>query len=136
MSALFDIDRIAARAGSPMGRWLGFRCEAGGDSLVYRLAFTEEHIGNPMIRALHGGVIAAFLEFAMQADLAARLDESVQIATATMAVDYLASSRAEDMRARVRVSRLGRRIAFLEASGWQCDESQPVAIGRAALRIG
>lgn len=136
MSAPFDIDRLAARAASPMGQWLGFSSETTGDSLIYRLSFTEEHIGNPMIRALHGGVIAAFLEFAMQADLAARLDEGVQVSTATMAVDYLASSRAEDMRARVRVLRLGRRIAFLEASGWQSDESQPVAIGRAALRIG
>lgn len=136
MSATFEIGRIAAHAASPMGQWLGFRGEADGDSAVYKLAFCEEHIGNPMIRALHGGVIAAFLEFAMQADLAARLEADVSISTATMAIDYLSSSRAEDMRARVSVLRLGRRIAFLEAAGWQADEARPVAIGRASLRIG
>ncbi|MEQ8177587.1 MAG: PaaI family thioesterase [Amphiplicatus sp.] len=136
MSAPFEISRIAAHAASPMGEWLGFSGEADGESAVYKLAFSEEHIGNPMIRALHGGVIAAFLEFAMQADLAARLEAGAPISTATMAIDYLASSRAEDMRARVRIMRLGRRIAFLEATGWQADEAQPVAIGRASLRIG
>lgn len=127
---------MVARAASPMSEWLGFACEAEGDGAIYKLAFAEEHIGNPEIRALHGGVIAAFLEVAMQAELAARLDPGTRIATATMAIDYLASSRAEDMRARVRLLRLGRRIAFLEASGWQENEAHPVAIGRACLRIG
>ncbi|MEQ8934819.1 MAG: PaaI family thioesterase, partial [Amphiplicatus sp.] len=134
--APFELARIAARAASPMGEWLGFSSEAEDESAVYKLAFSEEHIGNPIIRALHGGVIAAFLEFAMQADLAARLEAGTPISTTTMAIDYLASSRAEDMRARVRIMRLGRRIAFLEATGWQADKTQPVAIGRASLRIG
>lgn len=136
MSAGFNLDRVDARAVSPMGKWLGFLAAPEGDGALYRLTFSEEHIGNPMIRALHGGVIAAFLEFAMQCDLAARIDAGTPIATVNVAVDYLTSSRAEDMLARVRVLRLGRRVAFVEATGWQQDERQPVAAGRACLRIG
>lgn len=136
MSAGFDIARIAPRAASPMGVWLGFAATPEDGGALYRLAFSEEHIGNPMIRALHGGVISAFLEFAMQADLAARLDAATPVATVNVAVDYLASSRAEDMLARVKLLRLGRRVAFLEAWGWQQDEHRPVATARACLRIG
>ncbi|MEE2691953.1 MAG: PaaI family thioesterase [Pseudomonadota bacterium] len=135
MSAPFDLSRIAALAASPMGQWLGFTAVLDGDGAVYRLSFSEEHIGNPMIRALHGGVIAAFLETAMRADLTARLETTAAVSVVNMAIDYLASSRAEDMQGRVRLLRLGRRVAFLEATGWQQAENAPVAVGRACLRI-
>jgi len=118
-----------------MARWLGFQSEDDGAQALYRLAFHEEHIGNPLIRAIHGGVIAAFLETAMQRAAAVHAGAGV-VSTVNFAIDYLASSRAEDMTARVRSLRIGRRIAFFEATGWQGDESRPVAVVRAVLRLG
>lgn len=121
-------------ARSPIAEWLGFSAESAGDDHRYRLTFNEAHIGNPAIRALHGGVIAAFLELAMQTELRA-LGRDLE-ATVNMAVDYVASSRAEDMTAKVRVVRIGRRLAFLEAEGRQADGDRLVAVARACLKLG
>ncbi len=120
---------------APIAEWLGLRIENDGGERTYRLTFDEVHIGNPAIRALHGGVIAAFLEFAMQAELFAAGARKNVVST-NISIDYLTSSRAEDMQAKVRIRRKGRRIAFLEATGWQGDESRPVAIAIACIHLG
>ncbi|MCA8888246.1 MAG: PaaI family thioesterase [Parvularculaceae bacterium] len=121
--------------GAPIARWLGIRVDDAAGERTYQLTFDEAHIGNPAIRALHGGVIAAFLEFAMQAELVAA-GAGKTVASTNVSIDYLTSSRAEDMQAKVRVRRKGRRIAFLEATGWQGDETRPVAIATACIRLG
>lgn len=124
----------AFAATAPIAGWLRLGIESAGDDLRFRLGFSEAHIGNPAIRALHGGVIASFLEFAMQAELFARTGHPVS--TISLSIDYLSSSRPEDMTARVKVLREGRRIAFLDASGWQGDETRLVAAARCTLRLG
>lgn len=118
---------------APIAEWLGFSSEETPEDRVYRLAFNESHIGNPAIRALHGGVIAAFLELAMQADL--RANGRTPEATVNVTIDYVASARAEDMTARVKLIRIGRRLAFLEAEGRQADGSRLVAVARACLKL-
>ncbi len=126
---------VEARAASPIGRWLNFEAHLDDRGLLYRLGFAEQHIGNPAIRALHGGVIGAFLELAAQAELAAELGAPAALRTVTFGIDYLASSRAEDMLARASIVRRGRRVAFLEAVGWQGDEHRPVAAARICVRM-
>ncbi len=121
---------------APLSRWLGFSAAPDGDDAIFTLAFAERHIGNVQIRALHGGVIAAFLEFSAQAALNARLGGAAAIATVNSDIDYISSGRAEDMKARVRFLRIGRRLAFAEATGWQKDEASPVAVARFRFRIG
>lgn len=125
------INDYASRAA--LATWLGFQA-SGEEEIVFRLTFNESHIGNPAIRALHGGVIAAFLELSMQADLYAR--SGAAISTANISIDYLSSSRPEDMTGRVKLLRQGRRIAFMEASGWQADETRLVAVARACFTLG
>jgi len=126
------INEFASRA--PLAAWLGFKAIADEDGVAFRLTFDEVHIGNPVIRALHGGAIASFLEFSMQADLFARIGAAAT--TANISIDYLSSSRPEDMIGRVRLLRQGRRIAFMEASGWQADETRLVAVARACFQLG
>ena len=132
MTAHLDqINQFASRA--PLANWLGFKA-SGSEEAVFQLTFNEFHIGNPAIRALHGGVIAAFLELSMQADLFARTGAA--ISTANISIDYLSSSRPENMAGRVRLLRQGRRLAFMEASGWQADETRLVAVARACFTLG
>lgn len=132
MTAHLDrIGEFASRA--PLANWLGFMASSGEEP-VFQLTFNESHIGNPAIRALHGGVIAAFLELSMQADLFARTGAA--ISTANISIDYLSSSRPENMTGRVKLLRQGRRLAFMEASGWQADETRLVAVARACFTLG
>lgn len=127
-------ERIRAFAdAAPMAAWLGFSAAETPDGFLYRLAFNEAHIGNPAIRALHGGVIATFLELAMQAELSAKT--GLPVSSVNLAIDYLSSSRPEDMTGKVRILREGRRVAFAEAEGWQA-ETRLVAIARCCLKLG
>ncbi|MCB2113116.1 MAG: PaaI family thioesterase [Parvularculaceae bacterium] len=120
-------------AASPLAAWLGFTV-ADEKCASYELAFHEAHIGNPAIRALHGGVIASFLELSMQAELVG--EYGGRVSTVNISIDYLSSSKPQNMTARVRRLKVGRRIAFLEAEGWQAGETRLVAVARACFNFG
>ena len=118
----------------PMAAWLNYQVSADGDMLLHRLGFAETHIGNAIIRALHGGVIAAFLELAAQLEVSAAISKSATLSTVNIETDYLRSSEAADMHAKVDITRMGRRVVFAEAIGWQSDRSNPVAQARICFR--
>lgn len=122
-------------SGLNIAKWLGFSVSEKEGALRYALSFDEQHIGNPAIRALHGGAIATFLEVAAQCELINALPENATIRTVNLDIDYLASSRAQDMFGRARITRLGRRIAFVEAEGWQESKERSVARARFRIRI-
>ena len=68
--------RITERiATSPMHQWLGMSVAEAEGALTYKLTFAEDHIGNPIIRALHGGVISSFLESCAWLDLYGRVED-------------------------------------------------------------
>jgi uncharacterized protein (TIGR00369 family) len=121
---------------TPISRWLNADCATLGDELLFHLSFEERHIGNPVIRALHGGVISAFLELSMQAAYAAETGAGGALPTANFSIDFLRSSKPEDMHCQVAFERLGRRIAFVRALGWQGDRDKPVALARTVIRTG
>ena len=116
-----------------VSQWLNYSVTLKDESLIHLLGFQERHIGNPLIRALHGGVITAFLEFSAKCSLAAYTEQIIQ--TVSTSIDFLTSSKAADMSARVQVRRLGRRIVFTETSGWQDDPMNPVAIAQSCFRL-
>lgn len=130
-----SLEIVRVLSASPIARWLDYSAAIEEGGLVHRLGFAERHIGNPAIRALHGGVIALFLEFAAQVEFCASLGRLEKARTVSISIDYMASSKAQDMTARVVIARAARRIAFLEATGWQGDETRPVAAARVCLRI-
>ena len=123
----------AAPAASPMLSWLDLSASFEGGGHLYRLSFHERHIGNPLIRALHGGVISAFLESCATLEVATRSD--LEVRTISTHINFLRGAVDRDMLARVQVARVGRRIAFLEATGWQTSEDEPVARTAVALRV-
>jgi len=132
---------ISAKVQANIGRsgianWLGFSAQLIEEQLAYHLTFNEAHIGNPAIRALHGGAIAAFLEFAAQCELVDKLEPGAAIKTINADFNYLVSSRAQDMEGSAIITRLGRRIAFVEATGWQQSKDRPVAKAMFRFRIG
>lgn len=136
MSDVLSLGLIEQYANAaPISKWLGFSAAADDGDVIFNLAFGERHIGNQLIRALHGGGIAAFLEFAAQAALFAKLDGEKTATTVNADIDYLTSARAQDMKARVRFTRIGRRLAFVEATGWQKEEIAPVATARFRMRL-
>ena len=120
---------------SPMANWFGLKVEAKDDQHLYHLTFAEPHIGNPIIRALHGGVISAFLQHAATLEVLSRTQHSLRARSISTHTSYLRGSRDQDFTVAVQIQRIGRRIAFLEAQGWQGDRDATVASAAIALRL-
>ena len=46
----------------PYASWIGLQCDRFGDDLIFRLPAKQENMGNPILPAIHGGVIGGFME--------------------------------------------------------------------------
>lgn len=119
MSALLDT--------LPYARFLGLSGEQDGDSLTVTMPYADKLIGNPMLPALHGGSTAALLEMTAIAQVALAYPRLRLPKPINVTVSYLRSGRPQDVRARARISRAGRRVAHVLAEAWQDDPDQPIA---------
>ncbi|MHA6287392.1 PaaI family thioesterase [Maricaulis sp. CAU 1757] len=105
----------------------GVRVEQKGTELTGVLPYAEHLVGNPLIPALHGGAVGAFLEIVASASLLVsqpleRLPKPIDVA-----IDYLRPARAHDVYARAVVARSGRRVANVRVEAWQGRIEAPVA---------
>ncbi len=116
----------------PYARFLGVRLEVGQSGPIAVLPFAERLIGNPILPALHGGVVASFLELAALARLGA---EGRRARTIDITVDYLRPARPVTFYAEARILKLGRRAANLAVEAWQEDRESPVAALRGHFMI-
>ena len=112
----------------PYAGFLGLRSEVTGGELYGVMPFAEHLIGNPVIPALHGGTLGAFLELTAIAELARRAGGPPLPRTIGVTVEYLRSGRARDTYARAEVKRMGRRIANVSVEAWQDDRAKPIAL--------
>lgn len=131
--------RAAAREGDfkplrelvPYAAFLDLRIERLTPSPVFRLPFRPSLIGNAALPALHGGVVAGFMENAAQLHLLLLLDENKVPKSIDFSIDYLRSANAVDSFVSCDVARLGRRVAQVQIKFWQADEQRAVALARA-----
>ncbi|MGF1445477.1 MAG: PaaI family thioesterase [Pikeienuella sp.] len=132
----------------PYNRHLGVCFDRLGDELTARLPFRDGLVGNPLLPALHGGVIGAFLEITALMQLAwdqalAQMDEGGPAAAAIAAgqfpkmpktidvtVDFLRSGRPRESFARARVQKAGRRVTHVHVEAWQEARARPIAMLR------
>lgn len=116
----------------PYARFLDVRLEPGESGPVAVLPFAARLIGNPILPALHGGVVASFLELAALARLDA---EGKRPRTIDITVDYLRPARPVTTYADARILKLGRRAANVAVEAWQEDRANPVAALRGHFMI-
>ena len=45
----------------PYAGLIGIECSRVGDELLFKLPANKDNIGNPLLPAIHGGVIAGFM---------------------------------------------------------------------------
>lgn len=121
-------DRLAtAIARVPYAAFLGVRAELKGDELTLILPYSEHLVGNPLLPALHGGVVGALMELTALTQLAIASRTETFTKTIDINAEYLRSGRPVDTYARARVVKIGRRIANVQAEAWQNERSQPIA---------
>lgn len=106
-----------------------------------RLPFRKSLIGNIALPALHGGVVAGFMENAALLHLLLILDENKVPKSIDFSIDYLRSAQAADAFAECEVARQGRRVAQVQIRCWQDEPGHPgrsreVARARAHFLLG
>ena len=122
------IDRLP-----PYAALLGLRTERVDGELLWILPFGEAVVGRPGF--LHGGAIAGLLEFAALGTLYDRIAEKVALKPINVTVDFMRGGTAHDTFAAATITRLGNRVANVEAHAWQQDRTKPIAAARMNLLI-
>lgn len=111
-------------ANSPFSRCLGIQVLGDGTTIM---PFARHLIGNPVLPALHGGLIGAFLETTAIYGVRRTLDVETQPKPIGLTVNYLRSGRPVDTYGNVSIVKHGRRVVAFEAKAWQEDPAKPIA---------
>lgn len=111
----------------PYVRFLGMRVELAGDEMTTVLPYAQHLVGNPMLPALHGGVIGAFLEMTALAQLSLAQPGQRVPKTIDVTIEYLRSAGPKETYARAILRKVGRRVANVQVEAWQDSRAKPVA---------
>jgi len=114
----------------PYAALLGLSIEPGEIAPTLVMPFAMDVVGRPGF--LHGGAIGGLLEMAAITALDQALDQEGggRFKPIGITVDYMRGGRDKPTRARGIVTRLGKRIANVEAIAWQDDADNPIAKAR------
>ena len=104
---------------SPFCEWLGVTVTGDNDQPIIFMPFAEHHIGNVMIRAIHGGIQASFMETAASAIFALESGAKELPRILNSDISYLRGTKDYDCSASVKFLRHGKRLATLEVTSWQ-----------------
>jgi len=120
----------------PYAQYLGIdrrRSDAG--ELLYVMPFGDVVLGRPGY--LHGGAIAALLEFAAFGALYEALGgrEGVTVKPVNITTQFMRGGTPLDTFAAATVTRLGKRVANVEAHAWQTDRARPIAAAQMNLLL-
>jgi uncharacterized protein (TIGR00369 family) len=112
----------------PYARFLGIerrRSEAG--EALFVMPFGDVVLGRPGY--LHGGAIAGLLEFAAIGAIFDAIGdgEEVTVKPINVTVNFMRGGVQHDTFAAATVTRLGNRVANVEAHAWQQDRAKPIA---------
>ena len=119
----------------PYCRHMGVHARREADGLLLVLPFQEHLIGNPMLPALHGGVIGSLLETAALAEMIFEMRTTKLPKPIDISIDFVRSGRARDSFARARIAKQGRRVVNVHAEMWQDDPTKPIAMLRGHVLV-
>ena len=120
----------------PYAELLGLSTRRGdGGELLWVMPFRDQVVGRPGF--LHGGAIAGLLEFAALGTLFEALGEEpvATVKPINVTVDYMRGGVEHDTFASAVVTRLGTRVANVEAHAWQQDRAKPIAAAHMNLLV-
>ncbi|WP_339504722.1 PaaI family thioesterase [Pseudomonas sp. RL_105y_Pfl2_101] len=122
-------------ASIPYAQLIGVECTRQGDDLLFHLPANKDNIGNPLLPAIHGGVIAGFMELAAAVHLLIATGTPGVPKIIDFSLDYLRTGQFRDTYAKCQVWRQGRRVANVAITAWQDVEAEPIATARAHFKI-
>jgi acyl-coenzyme A thioesterase PaaI-like protein len=119
----------------PYAGLIGIECERQGEDLLFRLPANPDNIGNPLLPAIHGGVIAGFMELSAALYLLIYSESASIPKIIDFSIDYLRAGLYRDTYAQCQLWRQGRRVTNVAITAWQGDRDTPIATARAHFKI-
>lgn len=119
----------------PYAKLIGIQCTRQGDELLFCMPANKDNIGNPILPALHGGVIAGFMELSAALHLLVFTGTAGVPKIIDFSLDYLRAGQFRDTYAKCQVWRQGRRVANVAITAWQSTQAEPIATARAHFKI-
>ncbi len=113
-----------------LGLGIAFDGEEAGTPIL-GVDFSERMQGRPGF--LHGGALSGLMEMAAIAALHAELarrGEALQLKPVNISVEFLRGGTEQRTYALGQVTRVGRRMALLNAEAWQDDRARPIALAQ------
>jgi uncharacterized protein (TIGR00369 family) len=123
----------------PYARLLGISTRRSEGELHFVMPFADVVLGRPGY--VHGGALAGLLEFAAYGALYEALGAQdieaggVTIKPINVTIQYMRGAARHDTIATAAVTRLGNRVANVEAHAWQLDRFKPVAAAQMNLLL-
>ncbi|MBK8972892.1 MAG: PaaI family thioesterase [Hahellaceae bacterium] len=115
----------------PYARTIGLECHRFGDDVIFRLPQQDENLGNPILPAIHGGVIGGFMELSASLYLMMFQPVPQMPKIVDFSIDYLRAGLNRDTFVECRLTRQGNRVANVNIHAWQKSRQDPIALARA-----
>ena len=128
-----DFTRLLASI--PYAGHIGLQCDRFGDDLIFRLPRKEANLGNPMLPAIHGGVIGGFMEVSAAIYLMMSQDTFRIPKIVDFSLDYLRAGLDRETYAECHLTRQGNRVANVMINAWQKSRREPIATARAHFML-
>jgi uncharacterized protein (TIGR00369 family) len=99
----------------PFNTFLGIKCTGiGAGYCRFELPFRDELIGDPLRRAIHGGVISTLIDACGGAAVWTKMEPADAVSTIDLRVDFLRPGGQELVVVEAHVVRLGNRVAVVD----------------------
>lgn len=116
----------------PYAKLLGVGFQRFGNDVIFKLPDNPNNIGNPILPAVHGGVVGGFMELSAAMHLLMFLDTPQMPKIVDFSLDYLRAARGgKDTFAECQVIRQGSRVANVIINAWQTRREEAIATARA-----
>ena len=115
----------------PYAQHIGVEFDGDASSGLFKLTRKESNIGNPILPAIHGGVLGGFMEMASNLHLLATQPGILFPKIIDFSIDYLRAGMDADTYAFCEITRQGGRVANVEVHAWQSPRDKPIALARA-----
>ena len=115
----------------PYAVTLGVECERFGNEVLFKLPRKKSNLGNPILPAIHGGVIGGFMEISAVLHLMMFQDTPKLPKIVDISLDYLRAGLDKDTYVECKLTRQGSRVANVIVTAWQKSRSEPIALARA-----
>ncbi len=133
-----DVLKRLAEEWIPFNKLLGIqalRIERG--DILFEVKYRDELIGDPLKRALHGGVISALADTAGGfAVWSALEDQRTRVSTIDLRIDYLRPGKQEDLLAHGTLVRAGKTVGVADVRLYHASEPEAtIATGKGVYAI-